>query len=169
MYPRLPNTTGRLEMLEVKPMPNVAVALKVEIARITRKELRSEVTGLRMAVRVARAEISTLKGRVQTLEQASQKLTRWHAVPTPAMSTESNGSASRFSARGLMSHRRRLGLSAEDRGTLVGTTGQSILNWESGKTRPRMKYVAALSALRTMGKKEAASRLALLLEHKSAA
>mgnify|MGYP005813620967 CR=1 FL=1 len=150
-------------------MPNLAVALKLEIARIARKELRSDVTGLKMAVRAARAEISTLKRRVQALEQASRKLTRLHAAPLPAMSAESTASASRFSAKGLLSHRRRLGLSAEDCGALVGTTGQSIFNWESGKTRPRAKYVAALAALRTMGKKAAASRLALLREHTPAA
>jgi len=41
----------------------------------------------------------------------------------------------------------------------VGASGQSIYNWEAGKARPRAQHLSALAALRTLGKKEAASVL----------
>jgi DNA-binding transcriptional regulator YiaG len=68
----------------------------------------------------------------------------------------------RFSAKGLASQRQRLALSAEDCGLLLGTSGQSVYNWETGKARPRAKYLPAIAALRSMGKKAAAAQLAQL-------
>ncbi len=68
----------------------------------------------------------------------------------------------RFTAKGLASQRRRLGLSALDCGLLVGASGQSIYNWEEGKARPRAKHLSAIAALRTLGKKDAAARLSSL-------
>jgi DNA-binding transcriptional regulator YiaG len=65
----------------------------------------------------------------------------------------------RFSAKGLASQRRRLGLSAEACGALVGATGQSVYKWESGKIRPRARHLPAIAALRKMGRREAAARL----------
>ena len=56
--------------------------------------------------------------------------------------------------------RRRLGLSAEDYGKLVGVSGLTIYNWEHGKTRPRPAQFAAFAALRNIGKREAQKRLA---------
>ena len=70
--------------------------------------------------------------------------------------------AQRFSPNGLVSQRKRLGLSALECGLLVGASGQSIYNWEDGKARPRAKHLQALAALRGMGKKDAAARLAEL-------
>lgn len=58
------------------------------------------------------------------------------------------------------SQRRRLDLSVEQLGQLVGASGQSVYNWESGKARPRAKHLPALAALKTMGKKAAAEQLA---------
>lgn len=53
-------------------------------------------------------------------------------------------------------------------GLLVGASGQSIYNWEDGKARPRAANLAALAELRTMGKKQAAQRLAALRDADSA-
>ena len=68
----------------------------------------------------------------------------------------------RFSAKGMASNRRRLGLSAADFGLLLGTTGQSVYQWEAGKSKPRTKSLGAVAALRGIGKKEVAARLATL-------
>ena len=65
----------------------------------------------------------------------------------------------RFSAKGLASHRKRLGLSAHDCGILLGASGQSIYKWEDGKARPRAKHLPAIAALRTLGKKQAEALL----------
>jgi DNA-binding transcriptional regulator YiaG len=65
----------------------------------------------------------------------------------------------RFTAKGSASNRQRLQLSAADYGLLVGTTDQSIYNWEAGKSKPRPDSMARVAALRTMGKREVAARL----------
>jgi DNA-binding transcriptional regulator YiaG len=54
----------------------------------------------------------------------------------------------RFSAKSVRSQRRRLGLSAEDYGKLVGVSPLTIHHWEQGKARPRKAQLAALVAVR---------------------
>ena len=68
----------------------------------------------------------------------------------------------RFRAEGMLSNRKRLGLSAADFGLLVGATGQSVYSWEQGKSKPRAKALAAIAALRGVGKREVAKRLQAL-------
>jgi DNA-binding XRE family transcriptional regulator len=143
-------------------MPNIASVLKSEISRVARKEVRSELLGLKKASSAHRAEIAALKRRVQTLEQALRRLSKASTRVAPVAADKGPTQARRFSAKGLASQRQRLGLSAEDCGLLVGASGQSIYNWEAGKARPQAKYLPGLAALRTLGKKAAAARLASL-------
>jgi DNA-binding transcriptional regulator YiaG len=76
--------------------------------------------------------------------------------------TQKQDSAMRFSAKGLVANRRRLGLSARAYGALVGASALSIYKWEQGAVQPRAKHLAALATLRGIGKKEAAARLEML-------
>ena len=62
----------------------------------------------------------------------------------------------------MASNRKRLGLSAADFGLLVGATGQSVYSWEAGKSKPRAGALAAIAALRGIGKREVEARLATL-------
>lgn len=142
-------------------MPNIASLLKIEISRIARKELRAETETLKKAIGTYRTEIAALKRRTQTLEQELKRLSKGNARPA-APPDAGAATGLRFSAKGLASQRRRLGLSAGDCGLLVGTTAQSIYNWEDEKVRPRASYLPAIAALRTLGKKEAAARLETL-------
>lgn len=59
----------------------------------------------------------------------------------------------------MANNRKRLGLSAEDFGLLVGATGQSVYSWERGKSKPRPQNLVAIAALRGIGKREVAARL----------
>ena len=68
----------------------------------------------------------------------------------------------RFSAKSFASHRRRLGLSVSDLARLVGTSPQTIYNWEQGVSRPLAKYQDAIVRLRTVGKHEVTAYLASL-------
>lgn len=145
-------------------MPNIASVLKIEIARVSRKEVRSELLGLRKATGAHRAEIAALKRRVQALEQVLRHLSKARTRVTLAAAAEGPSQALRFSGKGLASQRRRLGVSAEDFGLLVGVSGQSIYNWETGKARPLAKHLPALASLRALGKKAAASQLESLRE-----
>lgn len=143
-------------------MPNIASIFKSEITRVARREIRSELLSLKKAASAHRAEIAALKRRVQALEQTLRRLSKASTRLAPVTADKEPSQALRFRAKGLASQRQRLGLSAEACGLLVGASGQSIYNWEAGKARPQAKHLPALAALRTLGKKAAASRLASL-------
>ena len=141
-------------------MPNIASLLKQEIARVARKELRRETTALKKASAAYRGEIAALKRRASDLERQLRAIGRsGPPAAGAAANSEPAAGATRFSAKGLAAHRKRLGLSAEDLGLLIGASSQSIYNWESGKARPHRKFLAALVALRTVGKREILAHL----------
>lgn len=141
-------------------MPNIASILKEEILRLARKEVRTELASLKKASAQYRSDIADLKRRVTGLEkQLAQSEKR--SAKKPATAEEGEGGVRvRFSAKGLASQRQRLGLSAGDMGTLLGVSAQTVYNWETEKSRPRQQHMAAITALRGMGKREAKARLA---------
>lgn len=141
-------------------MPNIASVLKEEIARVARKEMRSETQQLKKASAHYRSDIAALKRRIAALEQLVGRLSKGTAKKLPGAATDHPTSAFRFSASGLLAQRKRLGLSASEAARLLEVSDQSVYKWENGKTRPRASQFALISALRGMSKKEAASRLA---------
>jgi DNA-binding transcriptional regulator YiaG len=143
-------------------MANIASLLKTEIARVARKQVRAETSVLKKAVGTYRNEIASLKRRAQALESELRRLSKAQAKTQTVEAPAEPERQLRFTAKGFASQRRRLGLSAADCGLLLGTSGQSIYNWEEGKVRPRARFLEPIAALRTLGKKEAASRLAAL-------
>ena len=146
-------------------MPNVAQVLKAEIVRIAKKELRAETHSMKKAQASFRSDIAALKKHARQLEQAIRVLGK-HAQKaqktTPAASVPDVNPKTRFSAKSLVSQRRRLGLSAEDIGRLIGASGQSVYNWEAGKARPRDSHLAAIAALKTLGRRAAVAHLAAM-------
>lgn len=139
-------------------MPNVAEALKNEMARIARKEIKRETEALKRSASGYRHEIAALKRRIQDLETQLRKLGK----PMPAAPSEApDGEAAnlRFSAQGFASLRQRLGLSAVELGQLLGVSAMSIYKWEQGKARPRARFLPSIAAIRTIGKREAQERL----------
>lgn len=141
-------------------MSNIASVLKSEISRLARREIRSEVASLRKALSQHRSTIAALKREIEQL----RKQIRFAGKATRAAPAEADDSVQRrFRPAGLAVHRKRLGLSAADYGALVGVSGQTIYHWEEGQ-RPRAAQLQALAAVRGMGKREAAQRLAALAE-----
>ena len=104
--------------------------------------------------------LSELKREVADLSRRLKATSKATAKPAKsAADAPENGRKLRFQAKGLKSHREKLGLSAAEYGALAGVSAQSIYNWEAGKSTPRQTQVAALAELRGMGKREAAKRL----------
>lgn len=137
-------------------MPNIASVLKEEIARIARKELRAETEKLKKASAQHRSEIAALKRRIASLEQQVGRLEKTKRVIPDA---SSHVTSMRFSAKGFSGQRQRLGVSAADMGALLGVSAQTVYNWEAEKSRPRQSQMAAIGAVRGMGKGEVAARL----------
>ena len=150
-------------------MPNVAVVLRDEITRLARKELRSQTEGLKKASVQYRRDIAALKRQVAELERQVSLLGGLVLKKPPAALTGTAAARVRFTAKGLRSQRKRLGLSAADYAQLVGVSPQSIYNWEREITRPRKEQIAILAALRGVGKREAQARLRQLAKQKPSA
>lgn len=143
----------------VTPMPNLNSVLKSEITRLARKEIKTAVDPLRKANAGYRREIAELKRQVSALQRDLKSAAK---APRPAQSEAAPRTGTRFVAKGVKSLRARLGLSAADFGRLVGASGQSVYNWETGKAVPQERQKAALVAIRGIGKREAAKRLEAL-------
>jgi transcriptional regulator with XRE-family HTH domain len=144
-------------------MPNIASALKEEIARVARKVAKPESDGLKKQVAQQRSALAALKRRIDALERAlasAAKGGRGSAgQASNAGGEESQSERLRFSAKGFAAQRQRLGLSAAAMGQLLGVSSLSVYKWESGKTRPRAKQIEKIASVRGLGKKEAAARL----------
>ncbi len=137
-------------------------ALKEEIERVARKLIRSQTKSMKMAVTRHRSDIAELKRAVNALEKKvglleKQEKRRMTAKPSPKLAE-----GARFSPERLKRHRERLGLSAADYAILVGVHQITIYNWESEKSRPRKEQLAALVAVRGLGKREAQTRLEMI-------
>ena len=106
-------------------MLNIAVVLKQEIRRLARKEVRaanasmsSVVAQLRKANAALRKQLTDLQRQVATMRRS---LGKRGVASTAESETEERGL--RFSAKGVASLRRRLGLSANDFARLAGIGG----------------------------------------------
>lgn len=141
-------------------MPNIATILKAEIARVARKEIKAESAALKTASAKCRSDIAALKRQLAALQKELKRTAKTSKRPAASENEEAPESHHRFSAKGLASQRKRLGLSAEALGKLVGVSGLSIYHWEGGKARPRAKHLPAIAALRRLGRKQAAAVLA---------
>jgi DNA-binding XRE family transcriptional regulator len=162
-------------------MPNLVDALKTEIVQVAQRALRSEAQQFKKATATQEREIAALQRRIDSLErlvvalrgkraegpaghrvQGAKRLRRPSRAahrPIPD-GPQDEGPALRFSAKGFTKLRQRLGLSAAAMGALLGVTAQSVYKWEDGKARPRATQLQAIAAIRKLGKREAAQRLA---------
>ena len=143
-------------------MANLAQALKDEIVRLARKEIKMQVGVTKRAATRHRGEIAELKRRIGSLEKKVAFLEREEKKRVVAGPSESAATKTRFSAQGLKTHRAKVGLSAKNYGRLVGVGHLSIYDWERGKSRPRPQRMAALAEVRKLGKREAERRLEML-------
>jgi DNA-binding XRE family transcriptional regulator len=138
-------------------MANLATAIREEVSRLARKEIRSEVAALKKHSAQYRRDIAALKRTVQqqTREIAvlRKALVRNHKRRIDASTDEQP--QVRFSPIWLKKHRAKLGLSAENYAKLVEVSPLSIYHWESGKTTPREQQKAKLAQVRSLGKREA--------------
>ena len=164
-------------------MASLANTLKEEISTLARREVRRQTAPADKAMARCARDIAALKREIQALEHDLASLGTPQPGPTVSKKKKSGRASpnrraarkvsatsasakpsprSQFSGEALKAHRERLGLSADNYGKLLGASGLSIYNWEQGKTRPRKSSVDAWTAIRRIGKREAARRLASL-------
>ena len=145
-------------------------ALKSEIARVARKELKDELLALRKTTTAQRAEIAALKREFKSLrallkanEKAVKAVKPTAPTPAPKAATTERKKPGRkvsFSAEALAAQRAQLGLTQAQMAQLLEASALSVYKWESGKVQPRAAQLERILALRKLGKREAAARLA---------
>ena len=140
-------------------MPNLASALKEEIVRLARKEIRGEIEGMKNASAQYRSDIAALKRRVVVLEKQVTRLSKEGMTKSKSESDTNEATGVRYSSKGLAKKRQKLGLSASEMGVLLGVSAQTVYKWEAGKTRPRQKQMPAVIAARALGKRQATGML----------
>ena len=133
--------------------------LKEEIARLARREIRSETERLKKASSQYRADIAALKRQVADLEKQLGRAARKVAPASSAETSDVDTSKLRYSAQRLKSQRARMDVTAADFARLLGVSAQTVYNWEAETTRPRPEQIAAIAGLRKIGKKEVRARL----------
>jgi len=139
-------------------MSNFAAQLKTEISRIAKKEIRAESAPLKKSSSQHRSDIAALKKRIASLESLVKKLSK-SAGKTRSEAAEGEDKSLRFRSEGFATLRKKLGLSANEMGKLLGVSGQSVYKWEQGKAKPRANQLKAIAAIRHIGKKQAHAML----------
>ena len=145
-------------------MSNVASALKAEISRVCRKEVRVATGPLKAANAKYRAQIASLRKELQEQQaqlKALQKLLKsgGKAARKSEPAEGDDDRALRFSAPRFAKLRNKLGISAREMAQLLGVSQLSVYKWESGKARPRRAQLEAIANVRPLGKREVQRRL----------
>lgn len=138
-----------------RTMTNIASALKSEISRIARKEVRAEIDSLKKASAQHRGAIAQLRREVTELTRKLRQADRAAQSSSRAAVRQSGDTPRRFSSSRLAAHRAKLGLSAAAYGKLVGMSGATIYLWEQGKSRPDAEQLLRLAAVRLLSRRAA--------------
>ena len=141
-------------------MSNFVNQLKAEISRLAKKEVRAEIAALKKAAIHHRSEMAALKKRISGLESQVKQLAKGKGAAQGPQSPEEEGVALRFRVAGFAALRKKLGLSAADMAKLLGVSAQSVYHWETGKSKPRASQLQAIAAVRKLGKRAVAAKLA---------
>lgn len=146
-------------------MAQLASLLKAEIVRLARKEVRAELQALQKASSRYRTELAALKRQLKDQQRQLAKQAkgggRGKSVASDTTAEDDdNNPRLRFRANGFATLRKKLDLSAADMGKLIGVTQQTVYHWEKGQARPRSSQLQNIAAIRKLGKRGAAAKLA---------
>ncbi|MCX7002429.1 MAG: hypothetical protein NTV22_04050 [bacterium] len=122
-------------------MSNVHSALKQEIIRLARREIKQQAAPIVSGIKKLKAAKAVAP-----------------VGPAPVISDEDVKGA-RFSGMLIKRLRTRLGLSRNEFGKLIGVTGFAVIAWETNECKPKADRRKALIALRKMGKRQVAKML----------
>ena len=134
-------------------MPNIMRVLRAEIRRLARKETKQEIAVLKKHINFMRRRVAESRRRIRELESRT-KLVGKRGPGAPAASDEPAGKQVRFSPAWVKRHRSKLGMSRRIYAKLLSVSPQTIMGWESGRTRPRRNALKTWRDLRGKGVRE---------------
>ena len=111
-------------------MPNFAQSIKNEIIRLARIEIKSQTLSLRKSSAQHRKEIAELKRQVAEIKTEVKRLVKLCGGGISQQKSQDETVTHRFSAKNVIAQRKRLGISANDFGKLVGVSAVTIYSWE---------------------------------------
>lgn len=137
---------------------DVAIVLKSEFIRLSKKIVRDEMASMRALLASQRKQSQLLKTRLDALEK---RVTRVQKVTGK---TELNNASAavikpRFDGDQLRALRERLDISQVELASLIGVSHNSIYNWETGGSQPREASLDALGKISKLGRREVRRRL----------
>ena len=139
-------------------MPDFKVTFQEEVRRLARKEVKAAsetLTAQQKTIRELTKRIEALEKKQAVTTPVAPKDDKPAVLVVPAKSGKA-----RFSPKTLLIFRKKYALSQKVLGALLGVTVGTILNWETGKCRPKASQVAAISALAKLGKRKVEALLA---------
>jgi DNA-binding transcriptional regulator YiaG len=122
-------------------MADVMKALKAEIARVARREVKAAVNPLKTVGASQRKQIAELRRRVELLEKEKKQLVKTIAKTAPQETAdEGAGETSRgwITAAGIRTMRKRLRLSQKAFADLAGVSLPTVVTWESPKNKGKL-------------------------------
>ena len=151
-------------------MSSIMKELKAEISRLARKEVKKEIGPVQRVSAARRSLIADLRRQIAALQRdvadLRRALSRGGSLPLavqPAASAEGDDGRKGFwiTGKGVRAMRKKVGLTQEKFGKLVGVSVPTVVNWEKAKGKLNLRKAAAgaLQGLRGKGKREVAEML----------
>jgi DNA-binding transcriptional regulator YiaG len=138
--------------------------LQSEITRLARKEINKELAPIKRVNATQRGLIANLRRDLVALQKEVNRLKK--TVPSVGASAAELQDDARqgfwMTGKGVLSLRKRLGITQVELATLADVTPQSVVRWEKtdGKIPFRGEAIQArMQAVRVMGKREADEKL----------
>ena len=136
-------------------MSTVQNALKQEIIRLARREIKQQVMPIVSGIKKLKATTATLKAEIEALQKAKTVA----PVGSAPVISDDEVKTARFSGALIKRLRTRHGLSRNEFGKLIGVTGFAVIAWETNECKPKADRRKAIIALRKMGKRQVAKML----------
>ncbi|MBU1209219.1 MAG: hypothetical protein KKH04_20210 [Proteobacteria bacterium] len=140
-------------------MAKMEGAIKSEILRLAKREVRAAFLPLRREVWVMKLKLSGLSKGFAILNRQAKEL-RLQEPKSKLEATPEEVKVSRLTPERIRNLRKNKGISQRELGILTGATTGAVLLWEKGKFKPTENKKAALVALRKVTKRDVKKMLA---------
>lgn len=142
-------------------MPDFARAVKDEIVRLAKKEVKKAVGPLNARIRELSRTVSGQDKKIAGLEKtvAKQEKELRQAAPVPETAPPEEVKKARISPRLVKTQRKRLKLNQTQFAQLLNVSVAAVRSWEQGRAMPKEDTMATFVAVRKLKPREAWERL----------